>query len=388
MRISFALAAVLAAPALLVGCSTQPRDSRSAFEGSSEPMPASPPMAQLPAAAGDQISVLQSNVDGLLVQKIVLRGDDATGGENRVTVSVDIGTSRPGESDWKAPKPTEQLIAKEIDDNLPGINMTISQVWTRNNFGPFGYAIGHAYGGVTCIYAWQWSAGQAPRLFADPVAQSAAASMPVSPTAVRVRLCKTGYGEAELVEMVRQMAVYAPGGATPFIDTAYGPAPLTSGDALSSSGVPGGFYLGARQSSVGGRHAQSNRLASQEYLTEEPIAPRAHHRHARRHARRHHHRVALRDTFAPAALAPAPINSVNVPLPGADGGAISAASNPLLAPLQASLATSARKSAPADLPLPPAQAKRTAAAAAPAATAAAAPAPAPAPAPIPLPLPQ
>jgi Cellulose biosynthesis protein BcsN len=342
------LSALAAASSALAGCSMFPFEDRAAFESTTDLAPAARPMAQLPAGAGEQISVLQSNLQGPLTQKIVLQGDPATGGENRIIVIVDRDQLMPGESDYKVPKPTEELIAKELDDTMPGIAMAISQYFVRNDFGPFGYAIGHAYGGVACIYAWQWAPGQPIRLIANPEAQAAEASRPKWPTSVRVRLCKQGLGEAELVELVHQMAIYPPGSTTPYLDMTYGARPSVNADSLSSSGVPRAFYLGGADPLL--TAPPHRRLA----MIQESVAPVARHR-------RHRHRwprdegAVDRNIYEPVSVSPLAGRGVSVPLPGEGGKAGAAGSNALLAPLQrAQPASASARAATSDLPLPPA----------------------------------
>jgi Cellulose biosynthesis protein BcsN len=354
MRACFVAPAFLAACVALGGCSMQPTDTRATFESTSDMAPSTRPMAQLPAAAGEQISVLQSNLQGPLTQKIILQGDPATGGENRITVTVDLEQAAPGELDYKVPKPTEEQISKEIDDNLPGLAMSISPNWERNDFGPFGYAVGHAYGGVTCLYAWQWSPGHHERLIANPEAQAAESSQPKTATSVRVRLCKQGLGEAELVELVRHMAVFPPGSNAPYLDTTYGARPLVNADPLSSSGVARAFYLGGADPLDGATNLR--RVAVTEDAEPRPAKRHVHHR---RHAHQRHVRAVARQIYEPVNVSPLAGRGVAVPMPGEGDKSNPASSNALLAPLQHMQA--AKVSAPgqpaSDLPLPPAAAQ-------------------------------
>jgi len=348
MRACVVAPALLAACVVLQGCSMlQLSDTRAAFEASSDMVAAARPMAQLPAAAGEQLSVLQSNLQGPLTQKIVLQGDPATSGENRIIVTVDLEQAAPGELDSKVPKPTEEQIAKELDEALPSVAMAISPNWERNDFGPFGYAAGHAYGGVTCIYAWQWSPGHPSRLIANPEAQAAESSQPKFATSVRVRLCKQGLSEAELVELVRHMSVYPPGSNAPYLDTTYGTRPLVNADPLSSSGVARGFYLGDAEPLAGVTGLRRVAVAESR-----PARGQVNHRH------RAHVRAVAREIYEPVNVSPLAGRGVMVPLPGEGDKSSAASSNALLAPLQhvQGARTSASAQPATDLPLPPASA--------------------------------
>jgi hypothetical protein len=327
------LVSVVLLLAWLGGCSVTPRDTRASYEPVADISATSTPMAQLPAAAGEVVSILQSRVGGVLVQRVVLRGDPRTGGENQIVVRVDQNERRRGDVDGPVMKPTGSMIASELDENFAGIDMAISKTWNRNSFGPFGYAIGRAPNDVTCLYAWQFAMGRPPRVIDDSVAVMAASSMPTAPTSVRARLCKSGMTEAQLVALVGDMVVYPPGSSSPYMDPAFETtAPTGPRDALAAAGVGGGYFLAARSDAA-----------------PDPAPRRA---HGRRHVQaRVRHRVVH---FARAAVAIP--GGVNVPLP--PGGAASplaptaAAANPLLAPLR-DLAPARAAPPPDEMPLPP-----------------------------------
>jgi hypothetical protein len=306
--------------------------TRAVYEPVTDISSTTTPMAQLPAAAGEVVSVLQSRLAGVLIQRIVLRGDPQTGGENQIVVRVDQNERRPGDIDGPVPKPTRTIIAAELDENFPAIDMRMSQTWNRNSFGPFGYAIGHAPGNVTCIYAWQWSAGRPPRIIDDPAAVESAGSMPSAPTSVRVRLCKSSIDETEIVAMLRDLAVSPPGSTTPYVDPSYeATGPLGAHDALAAAGVTGGWFP-----------------ATKAAVSHDPDSRRE---RRPRHAHARHRREEIGRDFAPS-IGPASAG-VNVPLPPGGATATNPASNPLLAPLQASAPPRPAASAAGDeMPLP------------------------------------
>ena len=331
----------------LSGCSVAPRDSRAVYEPVTDATSSAAPMARLSPSAGDVVAVLESRVGGVLTQRVVLKGDPQTPGENAVTIKVDQGSRGIADVRGEVPKPTESMIESELSDGFGDIDMRMSLAWNRNSFGPFGYAIGHAGQNVTCVYAWQYSAGRAPRLVDTPGAFTSGGSMPSAPTSVRARLCKAGLGEAEIVAILRDMTIYAPGSNAPYVDPAFeGVGASGAHDALSSAGVPGGYFLAPKS-------------ATTQADAESP--PRA------AHASRHHRRVVAHERHrrvrviqydpAPAAQDSAPTRVVNVPLPGgaaasaATAPAAAPASNPLLAPLQGAAAM--RASANDEMPLPP-----------------------------------
>jgi len=322
------LAAAGAAIAALAGCAMAPLDTRAGYEAVEQDAPAGgpAPMAELPAAAGEVTAVLQSKVRGVLTQRIVLKGDPNTVGENAVIVKVDQSRG-PQDLDGPVGIPTKARIASELEQDFAGVDMQLSQTFARNSFGPFGYAIGHPNPRVTCIYAWQWGMWKPGRIGEAP---SGAPSMPVAPTSVRVRLCRSTIGEAEIVPMLRQMQVFPPDSRVPYVD----PNSTVSeggGDALAAAGV--GYFAPSRQ-------------ATRERLE----GPRArHHRRVAHHGRRHRHVAEIEERAA--AVDPPLRGAVVVPMPGgaAPAAPAAAAINPLLAPLSA---VPAPRAAADDMPLP------------------------------------
>lgn len=314
----------------LSGCSYAPHETRAAYEPVTDSTSTAKPLALLPAEGGAIVAVLESRVSGIYTQRIIFSGDAATDGENAVILQIDE-TDRPSADLTGLPKPTEDGIARELEASFPSVGMQISRAWAHNDFGPFGYATGQAPGGVTCIYAWQYSQGAMLHLIDDAPSRAAAASMPSKPTSIRVRLCRQGLSESELVTSVRAMQVYPLGGGAPFHDTLYsGIGPLGAGDALQAAGAPGEFFLRPN-------------------AAQPPVR-----KHKASKAQRHvaHHRASPY-SVVPLASSPVsrPMGSVVVPLPTGSAISTEGAANPLLAPLQA--APRQRASiANDDMPLP------------------------------------
>jgi hypothetical protein len=312
----------------LSGCSVVSHDMRAVYEPIRDATSSAIPMAQLPPDAGYVVSILQSRIAGVLTQRIVLKGDAGTRGENAIEVNVDENDRRPGDVDGPVAKPTRSMIVNELEAKFPHAEMRLSQTWNRNSFGPFGYAIGHVSRRVTCIYAWQFSAGRAPRLIDDPALVASAASMPSAPTSVRVRLCRAGVSEEQIVSLLRALQVYPPGSSAPYVDPSYeAVGPLGAHDALQAAGA---FFMGPRSGAP-------NRV----YRQADAGAPTSNDQ-----IRRPGETSALR---APAG---APSTSgVSVPLPPGAAIAPSPAANPLLAPLKDAAAPRNAASA-SDMPLP------------------------------------
>jgi hypothetical protein len=318
----------------LAGCSVAPRDTRAGYEAvGGAPSAGSGEMAELPAGAGEVTAVLQSRVHGLVTQRIVLKGDPGVAGENAIIVKID-DSKGPQDLDGPVGIPVEAKIAAELNEAFPGVEMQLSQTFARNSFGPFGYAIGHPNPRVTCIYAWQWGLWTPGKIGDAP---SGAPSMPEEPTSVRVRLCRSTIGEAEILPMLRQMQVFAPGSRVAYVDPG-SPVGEAGGDALAAAGV--GHFV-----------------ASSEGAHERTPTPRERHRRRVAHHSRHHRRLAAIEERAAAVDVQPPAHDgpsgdgVAVPMPGGLAPAASAASalNPLLAPLSA---IPVARTGADDMPLP------------------------------------
>ena len=78
----------------------------------------------------------------MLTQRIVLKGDPATLGENAIVVKINEARG-PWDIDGPIGLPTRAMIASELDQTFAGIDMQLANTFERNSFGPFGYAIGH-----------------------------------------------------------------------------------------------------------------------------------------------------------------------------------------------------------------------------------------------------
>ena len=308
----------------LAGCSTGPVDTRAAYETPETGTSESAAMASLPPAAGAPVAIVQSQAHGVLTQRIVLRGDPNTVGENAIVVKVNVDRG-PTDIDGPVGLPTRGKIAAELDENFAGVDMAFSSAFARNSFGPFGYAVGHPRSGETCLYAWQFAINRPPLLGSAP---TGAPSLPTQPTSVRVRLCRTSLGEGEMVQLLRDLQVYPPNSRVAYMDPAY-TGVAADGDALGAAGV--GYFV------VPGVIAPA------------AAAPEKPHKHRRKVAHHKHHRSHefAREERA-VAEEPSARGPVEVPMPA--GGVAPTAvgsSNPLLAPLAA-----AKPVEKDDLPLP------------------------------------
>ena len=323
--------AAVSLAALVAACSAGPLDTRAAYESSDEERAdAQSAMASLPPAAGAPVAVLQSQAHGVLTQRIVLRGDPNTIGENAIVVRVNVDRG-PTDLDGPVGLPTRSKIASELDQNFAGMDMGVSQTFARNSFGPFGYAVGHPRAGETCLYAWQFAVWR-PGLPGS--APQGAPSLPVQPTSVRVRLCRTSIGEAEMVQLLKDLQVYPPHSRLAYMDPNHA-GEVQAGDALGAAGV-------------------GNFMAPDAPVVRERLRPRRRHVVHRRHRHapyvaREERAVAIDPPARRENSPPPQRGEFTLPVPPSPSSAMASpsAGNPLLAPLAA-----AKPVAKDDLPLP------------------------------------
>ncbi|MGJ8572121.1 MAG: cellulose biosynthesis protein BcsN [Hoeflea sp.] len=155
--------------------------------------------AYLPQVAGGIKAVRQSSKPEQVFQTILYPNPGYQAGENSLSVSIAPPSS--GKSYYQAPSQRE--IANEMRIALPGIAMTIASVPGENLQGPFGYAIGRASGGDSCIFGWQ-IAEDISR--SDQVGFSKLASKRYA-AKLRLRYCHPSLSEAALVSLMSGLKV-------------------------------------------------------------------------------------------------------------------------------------------------------------------------------------
>jgi len=155
--------------------------------------------AYLPQVAGGIEAVRQSSKPEQVFQTILYLNRGYESGENSLSVSIAPPSS--GKSYYQAPSQRE--IANEMRTVLPGIAMTIASVPGENLQGPFGYAIGRASGGGSCIFAWQ-IAEDISR--SDQVGFSRLTSKRYA-AKLRLRYCHPSLSEAALVSLMSGLKV-------------------------------------------------------------------------------------------------------------------------------------------------------------------------------------
>ena len=140
-----------------------------------------------PAVTG----VIEHRSRGAIVQEVHLSTSSHVPGENAFDVTYFGPVAAAGASnDPPRDEPVAlAAVSTHMRSAFPGVPMHVSSYFVQNAYGPFGYAVGRSRQDL-CLYAWQRIRARenAPRLFGER-----------GTIQVRLRYCKTGASEAELL---------------------------------------------------------------------------------------------------------------------------------------------------------------------------------------------
>ena len=173
-----------------------------------EKRPVQEAFVQLPRGAGHVVDLTESRYPNGVEQLIVYQGDFETRGENAARIRMvtsHLRAARDGEKLSIKPT-TDHAIRREMAKSLPGVRMRVSNVLTTNTYGPFGYAFGKMSAKVACLYGWQHMRGNAPSVSKFPLFNPVSKKPQLS---VRLRICKSGASEKQLVNIMRNIRVEA-----------------------------------------------------------------------------------------------------------------------------------------------------------------------------------
>ena len=186
------LLATCAAAVLAAGCAARPGVGVATLSAT---VPASSALVLPAPGTLSIVSVIQRQYTNAIEQKIALSTSAATPGQNFISIQAfgPVETAAmPGGT--LAFKPVQHsAIRGEMRAALPGRAMAISSNFVRNGYGPFGYAYGRGAGDDGCLYGWQ-------QIRADEADRSRMNSY--GSIQIRLRVCQSGAGERELVEMM------------------------------------------------------------------------------------------------------------------------------------------------------------------------------------------
>ncbi|MEL6947588.1 MAG: cellulose biosynthesis protein BcsN [Pseudomonadota bacterium] len=171
-----------------------------------ERRPVEEAMVQLPQRAGTILEVIQGRSGNGIKQRIVLKGDTRTPGQNMVDVRMVSHRIWPKvrKDDMGVHSTKLAILRANMRSEFPGITMGISSVLSTNPYGPFGYALGRTSSGVRCLYGWQNVAGKGREPWGIFTKRSRRPEL-----SVRVRLCRSDVTDRQLVAFMRQLRIDA-----------------------------------------------------------------------------------------------------------------------------------------------------------------------------------
>ncbi|WP_197489631.1 cellulose biosynthesis protein BcsN [Martelella sp. AD-3] len=148
------------------------------------------------------ISVLETQYSNAIDQRILLRTDARTPGQNYIN-AVFFGTRNYSPMNGRSldyRSVTDLRVDEEMREELPGVKMVQSPYYVQNNYGPFGYAFGYGRGDDLCIYGWQQI---------RPGRDTRAAFGQAGTIQIRLRFCESGASEDDLLGIMYGYTVNA-----------------------------------------------------------------------------------------------------------------------------------------------------------------------------------
>lgn len=190
----FELACFACACLFLAGCSQQP--------------PLEPRRAQTiaptqafifpPPGGPGIVGVIETTFANAYRQEIALATEARTPGENKITVTMFKAKGGDGNFGTLPDTPLVEIdLMNEARAAWPQANMKPSPFYVQNDYGPFGYAVGRAPTGDTCVYAWQ-------RI--DP-SRKPSGGIDRGAIAVRLQLCDKSRSEESLLGVMYQLRI-------------------------------------------------------------------------------------------------------------------------------------------------------------------------------------
>ncbi len=155
-----------------------------------------------PPGGPAMISVLETQYSNAIDQRILLRTDAHTPGQNYIN-AVFFGTRNYSPMNGRAldyRSVTDLRVDEEMREELPGVQMVQSPYYVQNNYGPFGYAFGFGRGDDLCIYGWQQI---------RPGRDTRSAFGQAGTIQIRLRFCESGASEDDLLGIMYGYTVNA-----------------------------------------------------------------------------------------------------------------------------------------------------------------------------------
>jgi hypothetical protein len=157
----------------------------------------------VPGPGGPAVmSVVEQRYANAVEQQIALSTSSHVSGQNMLRVQLfgplDRGTT--GQTRLREGYLPPGNVTAEMRRLIPGVRMVQSPYYVQNRYGPFGYAVGRASSGDTCLYGWQGltSTGNAQTLIGNK-----------GSIQIRLRYCDGALSEQRLLQAMYDYTISA-----------------------------------------------------------------------------------------------------------------------------------------------------------------------------------
>ena len=158
----------------------------------------------MPSRMGTVVNVSETRAGNGVEQNIIYDAGTSGNGENRVRVRMVNNTEWPKEKAEPISLSSikQRHLLRELRTQFPYASMNISNTLHNNSYGVFGYAVSSAKAG--CFYGWQRMRANEPSRWGFLERKSEQPEI-----GLRVRYCRPGATEGELVDLMRNLRVDA-----------------------------------------------------------------------------------------------------------------------------------------------------------------------------------
>ncbi|SHF31059.1 Cellulose biosynthesis protein BcsN [Kaistia soli DSM 19436] len=187
------LLAICLGASVLAGCAAKPQDIISSSMALRKPVEKA--MVDMPPGGPAVLGVVERTYSNATTQEITLENHARNSGENKLTITMFGPVVQVTAPENKLNNDPLALlnVSREFGWFFPGIKMQVSNYYTQNRYGSFGYATGRSTTGDTCLYAWQRI--RAPDLDSTLISRQGT-------IIIRLRLCEPRATEIELLNVM------------------------------------------------------------------------------------------------------------------------------------------------------------------------------------------
>ncbi|MCX5516159.1 cellulose biosynthesis protein BcsN [Kaistia algarum] len=194
---------VLAVCAIAVGlsaCAPRPQDIETGAIASRQPLEKA--MVDMPAGGPAIVGVVERRYANSTLQEIILANRARNPNQNfiKVTMFGPVKVTTGPENQFPNDPLALMNAGQEMRWFMPGVKMSVSQLYAQNRYGSFGYATGRASTGDSCLYAWQRI--RAPDHDSTMISNQGT-------IAIRLRYCEPGASDLDLLNVMTGFTINA-----------------------------------------------------------------------------------------------------------------------------------------------------------------------------------